>query len=187
MKQGALVIAVAALACACGGVENAEDAATPDGAGADGAGPDGAGPDGGGPDAGPPDGAVNPAACNATTQDCVEPTAPKCTWIMGPAAVETECEPLTGMHVEGDTCMRVAMGPTGLGHDDCDVGLFCASFGRPAGMFTCRRFCDTDAQCTSTGEKCYSADGPGGALEGFCAPACILFSAGSCATGLSCS
>jgi hypothetical protein len=185
MRSTLLPVGLVVLA-GCGGRLGGVDSGL--GGGADAA-ADAANDAGGSPDSGGlsgSDAGSNPADCDTTLQDCVDPVISKCTVIYNGSAFETECVTPSGMQMEGVLCMRAAAGNTGVGHDDCATGLFCAALGLPAPELRCRRFCDTDAMCMTAGERCYGFDGPG-PLAGFCVPTCTLFDAAGCPSGMSCS
>ncbi len=141
------------------------------------------------PDMGPPpDASLNPEDCNTTSQNCQDPVVSKCTVIFNGATFETECLAPTGTLAEGDTCVRDAEGNTGVGHDPCAAGLFCSGIGLPIGPppeRACRKFCDSNLNCTVANQECLSLDGDG-ALQGICVPTCTLFGT-DCQAGMSCS
>jgi hypothetical protein len=141
------------------------------------------------PDAGeviePDAGELPQEECNTTLQDCEAPETPKCTVIIPAMTPETECLALTGTIAQDEVCMRTQEGNGGVGHDDCDVGLFCSGLGLPLGpppVRRCRQFCDVNINCTSAGQRCVSLDGTG-PLEGVCVPTCDLFSTSCDAVG----
>lgn len=144
------------------------------------------------PDTGPgPDASLNPEECNTTQQNCQDPVLSKCTVIFNGATFETECLEPTGMLAEGDTCVRDAEGNPGVGHDPCAAGLFCSGIALPTGPppeRACRKFCDSDLNCTVALQKCLSLDGDG-PLQGICVPTCTLFDSATCVdpVNMSCS
>lgn len=121
--------------------------------------------------------------CDTVTQDCTDPTSPKCTLLVVDEALETECVPRTGSLGALAVCMRNAEDDTGVGRDDCAPGLFCLGLGVAGTGRVCRSFCRGDAQC-ARGLRCvpFSERTP---PDGLCAQACEFFST-TCGAGLTC-
>jgi hypothetical protein len=86
-----------------------------------------------------------------------------------------------GANDEGDACGAG-------GDDDCEVGLMCVS--GPEGDDICRRFCDTDRDCTGgDGSLCTGSVGDaGGAFPDVatCSVDCNPLTSSGCRTGTSC-
>ena len=129
--------------------------------------------------------------CEARCQDscplvggaCPDPANPKCTLTLSAdgKSGDTRCMPLKGTKAEGETCARANSAPSSLGDDDCAAGLLCWPRSLAAGDHTCRRFCDTDADCP--GARCAYMSGDFNAR--LCSPTCKLFQPG-CPTGTDC-
>jgi hypothetical protein len=142
------------------------------------------------PDMGPPaDASLFMEECSTTLQNCQDPANPKCTFISVGGNLETECLPVTGTLANGETCMRESEAEADIGHDNCNIGLWCSGVSLPAGppqQRACRMMCSDNGHCTTAGEQCLSIDGTD-PLDGFCLPTCTLFDAATCMTGMSCS
>lgn len=151
------------------------------------------------PDAGPtPDAASAidgaPAfKCDTVNQDCTDAVKTKCTLTSNSMNVLSEtCLAPTGMVASKATCLRTpSVGFAGVGHDDCDKGLFCSGRGEPVDMMgnptmrACRLFCRASSAC-GTGEKCFTI-GSFTPADGFCVPSCTLWGmAAQCPSGLAC-
>jgi len=122
--------------------------------------------------------------CDPLTQDCTDPTAPKCQFDVTDANNPTAiCGELLGTDQLGEECGR----PTNeVGVDTCDKGLFCSNIGMPTSspqMRSCRKVCNKSSQC-ETNEACAVVNTipiPGGEpLLGYCAPGCDLYDASTC-------
>ncbi len=88
----------------------------------------------------------NPDTCDTVAQDCVKPSAARCT-ILDSRPYYTACVGPIGTKKAGDPCtVNVETG------DDCGKGLFCTINGNTAAP-TCAKLCHAGTDC-GTGEAC---------------------------------
>jgi hypothetical protein len=133
--------------------------------------------------------------CNPVTQNCTDPTMPKCELVVTGTGmmrmIGGQCT--TDGTAARDTACTVDMT---TGEDDCVKGTRCTSRGLATGaQAVCRKYCAADTDC-GAGQACISAlggagggggGGGGGMMTaiGTCAPSCTPFGT-DCGTGNTC-
>ncbi len=86
--------------------------------------------------------------CDLMLQNCVDPTAPKCTLSNMPAGeFPSTCQELHGSAAVGEDCTIL---DNSFGKDTCAPGLVCSPVERPQGStLTCKPLCDSPDDCDS--------------------------------------
>lgn len=122
-----------------------------------------------------------PAACDVVKQTgCM--TGQKCVPSFDASGnIKSACV-ANGTGAEGASCMPTS--DQNLANDDCKGGLVCDAISdlSPSG-FSCRKFCTSDTDCTTSGQKCSSFSD----TYGVCLPTCTPFTSGACPAGSDCS
>jgi hypothetical protein len=121
--------------------------------------------------------------CDLVGQNC--PDGQRCQPLSLGGGLTSACIEVTGEVGLGESCER---DETREGfYDDCQAGLYCTSFGTPAGQRTCRAHCTDSREC-GAGEACHI--GSGTPAAGRCLPLCSPFAEadaeGACPTGTAC-
>lgn len=132
-----------------------------------------------------PDAVTVPTNCNVSTQDCnVE--GYKCSVVLANNMLDVTCVEVEGMKPEGEQCFRMPdNNTTGVGHDDCDVGLYCTGRMQAPGnppIRYCRKLCTAQSQCAGmTSDTCMGLGD-----IGVCLPTCTMWNDATCPAGTWC-
>lgn len=126
-----------------------------------------------------------PSTCDVVKQTgCM--TGQKCVPSFSASGKTSGACVANGTVAEGASCQPT--NDQNLDNDDCKAGLACDVVADlSSSTFACRKYCNADSDCTTSGQKCAGFVINSDVSYGVCLPTCTPFTTGACPAGSDCS